>query len=78
MAEFVSLCNSGTLPRILAISIALTNLTLFLESIFFARSGSNFFKYSNNTTADFEYRALRSFGFGGTCGKIVPLVMASI
>ena len=68
----------GTLPRALAISMALISRTRFLESIFLARSGSSFFKISKSFSVFSFSNFARSFLFGGTGGREVWLIRVSI
>ncbi len=63
------LVNFGTLPSVWAISMARIKRWGFLASIFFARVGSNFFNFLNNSVVDnVESRALNIL-FGLTFGK---------
>ena len=59
----------------MAISIALINLTLFLESIFFDLAESNFLSIVNNFSAEYLSSFLRSFQSGFTSGKFTSSTM---
>ncbi|OHB15374.1 MAG: hypothetical protein A2431_03750 [Candidatus Zambryskibacteria bacterium RIFOXYC1_FULL_39_10] len=73
-----SICNLGTLPSALHISIALTSLLGFLASMFEALTGSSFFKISKSSDALFFSNFPRSLGFGGTSGICLSPSKASI